>query len=154
MRIITTKKIFFGRAGGAPSAKAPDDWPAHLKKLQSVATLALKGMPRAKFRRLSAPERAEVDDLLTMMRAMADERKTAAVYFEMAQAMGEHEGRPPSVQELSSKRAKSLKLQAFDFSRTEWHKAPGNHRFSGAQSCQGFHLYGPARSVTRFTRRS
>jgi hypothetical protein len=71
-----------------------------LKKLPSVAALALTGMPRGKLRRLSARERAEVDDLLTMMRAMADERKTATVYFEMAEAMGEHEGRPPSEQEL------------------------------------------------------
>ena len=44
--------MFFG--GDDASSKVPDDWPAHLKKLQSVATLALKGMPRAKFRRLSA----------------------------------------------------------------------------------------------------
>jgi hypothetical protein len=37
---------------------------------------------------------------------MADERKTAAVYFEMAQAVGKHEGRPPSEQELA--RAKEI----------------------------------------------
>jgi hypothetical protein len=71
-----------------------------LKKLQSAATLALKGMSRAKLRRLSTRERAEVDDLLTMMRAMADERKTAAVYFEMFEAASRQDGRPPSESEL------------------------------------------------------
>ena len=35
-----------------------------------------------------------------------------------------------------------------------WPGNTGNHRFSCSQSCQGFYLYGTARSVTRFTRRS
>ena len=96
-------QMFFG--GDDESPKVPDDWPAHLKKLQSVAKLALKGMSKAKLRRLSTRERAQDDDLLIMMRAMADERKTAAVYFEMAQAMGEYEGRPPSEQERVMARA-------------------------------------------------
>jgi hypothetical protein len=59
-------QMFFG--GDDESPKVPDDWPAHLKKLESVATLALKGMPKAKLRRLSTRERAQNDDLLKMMR--------------------------------------------------------------------------------------
>ena len=68
-------------------------------------------MRKAKPDRLSAQERAEDEDLLTTMRGMADERKTGAVYFEMAQAIGEHEGRPRSEQDLVMAREICERLQ-------------------------------------------
>jgi hypothetical protein len=55
--------------------------------------LTLKSLPRMNRRR-SGPERTGDDALITVMQAMADPKKTAAVYFAMTEAMGRHLLRP------------------------------------------------------------
>ena len=69
-----------------PADPAAAEWPSHLKELHRVATRALKDLRRTNLRRLSDRERAEHDDLLKLMTAMSDRKKTAAVYFAMAEA--------------------------------------------------------------------
>jgi hypothetical protein len=96
MKRITVKKMFFGLAGGYPSGQVPDDWPRQLKELQSLATLALKSVCGTNSRRFSGHEPASEDDVVTMMRALADPKKTAAAFFAMGQAMSEHDGWPLS----------------------------------------------------------
>jgi hypothetical protein len=59
---------------------------------------------KAKPDRLSAQERAEDEDLATMVRALADPKKTAAVYFVMFEAASRQDGRPPLDPELDSAR--------------------------------------------------
>ncbi len=66
-----------------PSNRVPDSWPPHLKGLHRTATSALKGLRRARQQPLSSRESAERDDQLTMMEAMANPQKVAAVYFAM-----------------------------------------------------------------------
>jgi hypothetical protein len=104
MRIITTKKMFFGRAGGAPSAKAPDDCPPALKELQSLAPWRLSACAG------SSPIASE-DDVVTMMRDLVDPKKTAAAFFAMGRAMSEQESRPLSEQELIQAKEISEGLQ-------------------------------------------
>ena len=65
------KKVLFGGDDEFPSAKVSDDLPAKLKTLQRSAALALKSVRKAKPDRLSAQERAEDEDLATMVRALA-----------------------------------------------------------------------------------
>jgi hypothetical protein len=104
MRRITMKKMFFGGDDESPSAKVSDDLPAKLKTLQRSAELALKSVRGANPDRLSAQERAEDEDLATMVRALADPKKTAAVYFEMFEAASRPAGGPPSEPELVAAR--------------------------------------------------
>jgi hypothetical protein len=63
--------------------------------------LALEGLRRSNRKPLSDRESAEHDDQLKMMRAMADPKKTAAIYFAMAEARSAHDGRPLSDHELA-----------------------------------------------------
>jgi hypothetical protein len=84
-----------------PSNRVPDSWPPHLKGLHRDATSALKGLRRARQQPLSGRESTERDDLLTMMEAMADPKKTAAVYFAMAEAKSAGNGRPLSDRDLA-----------------------------------------------------
>jgi hypothetical protein len=105
MKRIKITKMFF-EGGDGFSAKVPDHWPP-LKKLQRCATLALKSVGGEAVHRLSV----EDDDLLITMRALADPRKTAAIYFAMAQAMRELERRPLSQQELVEAKEISEGLQ-------------------------------------------
>ena len=84
-----------------PSSRVPSDWPPHLKNLHREATLALKRLRLTNLDELSDRERAEHGDRLTMMQAMADPTKTAAVYFATAEARSIHEGRPLSEKELA-----------------------------------------------------
>jgi hypothetical protein len=48
--------------------------------------IAAQGLRRARQQPLSGRESLERDDQVTMMEAMANPRKTAAVYFTMAEA--------------------------------------------------------------------
>ena len=73
--------------------------------------MALKRMAAVDLHRLSAQERVEQEDFVTTMRAMADPKKTAAIYFAMAQAKSEHDGRPLSDEELSEAKEISEELQ-------------------------------------------
>ena len=98
------KKMFFGGDDGSPSAKVSDDLPTKLKTLQRSAALVLRSVRKAKPDRLSAQERAEDEDLATMVRALADPKKTASVYFEMFEAASQQDGRPPSDPELDTAR--------------------------------------------------
>jgi hypothetical protein len=84
-----------------PADPAAAEWPSHLKELHRVATRALKDLRRTNLRRLSDRERAEHDDLLKLMTAMSDRKKTAAVYFAMAEASSRIAGRPLSNAELA-----------------------------------------------------
>jgi hypothetical protein len=69
------------------------NWPPPLKKLRRAAIQALK---TAKATPSSPAERGEHNDLITVMRAVADPRKTLAAYVAMAGAAGTVAGRPPS----------------------------------------------------------
>src|SRR5262249_9208118 len=60
----------------------------------------VKALRCTSFLTLSTRERAEHDDPLKMMNAMAYRKKAAAVYFAMSEAMSIHRGRPLSDQEL------------------------------------------------------
>src|SRR5262245_48831819 len=73
------------------------DWPPRLTKLREVAIQALKS---ANAIPSSPADRGEHKDLVTVLRAMADPRKTVAVYVAMARAAGTVAGRPLSVVEL------------------------------------------------------
>jgi len=79
----------------------PERWPPHLKALHRAATSALKGLRRASQQPLSGRESVERDDLLTMMEAMANPQKTAAVYFAMAEAQSAADGRALSGRDLA-----------------------------------------------------
>jgi hypothetical protein len=59
--------------------------PPHLDQLCKAATLALKSS-RTNPPRVPGPEQAGDDALITVMQAMADPKKTAAVYFAMSEA--------------------------------------------------------------------
>jgi hypothetical protein len=84
-----------------PSNRVPDSWPHTLKGLHRAATSALEGLRRARQQPLSGRESVERDDLLTMMEAMANPKKTAAVYFAMAEAMSAGDGGPLSDRDLA-----------------------------------------------------
>jgi hypothetical protein len=75
------------------SNRFPDDWPPQLARLRRAAMLAAK---RATSNATSPAESEHHDDLVIVMRAMADPRKTASVYFAMAAAAGVVRGRPLS----------------------------------------------------------
>jgi len=81
-----------------PSSPA-DNWPFLLEQLRKAAVESVNAARRTHHWRLSSRERAEHEDL-TVMRAMADRKKTAAVYFVMSEALSTHRGRPLSDQEL------------------------------------------------------
>jgi hypothetical protein len=70
-----------------PSSRVPIGMPPHLDQLRKAATLALKSLRRTNPRRSPGPEQADVDPLVSVMQAMADPKKTAAVYFAMSEAM-------------------------------------------------------------------
>jgi hypothetical protein len=84
-----------------PSNRMPDSWPPHLKRLHRAATSALKGLRRARQQPLSGRGGVERDDQLTMMEAMANPKKTAAIYFAMAEAKSRGDGRALSDRELA-----------------------------------------------------
>jgi hypothetical protein len=71
----------------------PDGWPPTLLRLRRAAMLAARG---AASNAPSAAESEHHDDLVIVMRAMADPRKTASVYFAMAAAASVVRGRPLS----------------------------------------------------------
>jgi hypothetical protein len=98
-------KIFFRGHGGtgksvpaAFSNHVHDNLPPPLKRLQKAARSALKDLRHPNPGRLSNQERA---DLLIMMQAMADPKKTVAIYFAMAEAMYRQMGQPLSDHELA-----------------------------------------------------
>jgi hypothetical protein len=71
----------------------PDGWPPTLLRLRRAAVLAARSAAS------NAPSPAESEhhnDLVIVMRAMADPRKTASVYFAMAAAAGIVRGQPLS----------------------------------------------------------
>lgn len=90
-----------------PSNLVPDSWPPHLKGLLRTATSALKGLRRARQQLLSGRESVERDDQLTIMEATANPKKTAAVYFAMAEAKSAGDGRALSDRDLAE--AKELR---------------------------------------------
>lgn len=57
----------------------PDRWRPDLKEIHRAATSALKGWRHARPKPLSGPESVERDGFLTMMGAMVDPNKIAAV---------------------------------------------------------------------------
>jgi hypothetical protein len=69
--------------------------------LHRSAALALKGLRRASQQPLSGRESVERVDQLTMMKAMANPKKTAAVYFAMAEAKSVADGRVLSDRDLA-----------------------------------------------------
>ena len=83
------------------SNRAPHSWPPSLKRLHRAATLALKGLLRARQQPLSGRESVERDDQLTMMEATANPKKTAAVYFAMAEVKSAGDGYPLSDRDLA-----------------------------------------------------
>ena len=96
------------RESGAPvpqlsraSSPTPENWPSDLSKLHNVATSALKDPPGSSLPQDSERQRAGDDDLVTVMRAMADPNRTAAVYFAIAEAMGGPDGQPLSDRDLA-----------------------------------------------------
>ena len=84
-----------------PSNRVPDGWPPTLKRLHRDATSKLKALRRMGQQPLSDRESAGRDDLLTMTEALANLKKTAAVYFAMAEAKGTADGRPLSDRDLA-----------------------------------------------------
>jgi hypothetical protein len=63
--------------------------------------LALKRLSLTNPHQLSGQERADHDDRLMVMQAMANPKKTAAVYFAMSEASSVREGRPLSEEALT-----------------------------------------------------
>jgi hypothetical protein len=78
-----------------------DNFAWRLQGLHRAATSALKGLRRARQQPLSGRESVERDDELTMMEAMANPKKTAAVYFAMAEAKSARDGRATFQIEIS-----------------------------------------------------
>jgi hypothetical protein len=64
-----------------------DHLPPELKSLHRVVLAALRGLGQSDLRPCSPPERS--DDLVILMRALADPQKILLVYFAMAAALGE-----------------------------------------------------------------
>jgi hypothetical protein len=60
-----------------------------------------RALRRARLEPLSSLESVERDDQLTMMEAMANPQKTAAIYFAMAEAMSAVDERPLSDRDLA-----------------------------------------------------
>jgi hypothetical protein len=75
-----------------PSSRASVRLPPELDQLRKAATSALKSSRRTNPLRVPGPEQAGDDALITVMKATADPKKTAAVYFAMSEAM-ERDGR-------------------------------------------------------------
>jgi hypothetical protein len=84
-----------GRSDQVERVHRPEDssWPPHLKKLRQAALQAVK---TANAFPSSPGEPGDHNDLVTVMRAMADPRKTLAAYVAMVGATGTVAGRPPS----------------------------------------------------------
>jgi hypothetical protein len=82
-----------------------DNFAWRLQGLHRAATSALKGLRRARQQPLSGRESVERDDELTMMEAMANPKKTAAVYFAMAEAKSAGDGRALSGRDLAEAEA-------------------------------------------------
>jgi hypothetical protein len=116
-----------------------DGWPPTLVIMRRSARLALRALRRTNVRTLSAQARAEHDDDLKVMHAMADGRKTAAVYFAMASAMGRLAGRPLSDLELAQADEISRALEQEPLNHEEQQaieRAARKHR-SGTPSVTG-----------------
>jgi hypothetical protein len=75
--------------------------PRKLERLRKAAILSLKSLRRTDPREDADFDRAGDDALIIVMQAMSDSRKTAAVYFGMAAAMANNDGRELSDRDMA-----------------------------------------------------